>query len=331
MKKFFKILGYVLGVLILILLVGFIYFISKYPDVDKPRDIKVEVTPERVARGKYLAYNVAGCMDCHGQRDWTKYAGPLTPGTEGKGGDKFSRDMGFPGDIYTRNITPAGIGSWTDGELIRAITQGVNKDGRALFPLMPYLNFNHMSQEDLYSIVAFVRSLQPINNKVPDTELDFPLNLLVRTMPLKTYTPPVIDKNDPVNYGKYLVTLGSCSECHTPSEKGEPLPGMFLAGGQEFNLPFGTIRTPNITPDRETGIGNWTKEEFINRFKSFDSDSAKNIPVKQDEFNTIMPWPFFSGMTREDLGAIYDYLRTIKPVHHSINRFTPAKETVAQD
>lgn len=326
MKKFFKILGYILGVLVLILLIGFIYFNSKYPNVDKPKNIKVEITPERIARGKYLAYNVVGCMDCHALRDWTKYAGPITPGTEGKGGDKFSREMGFPGNIYTKNITPAAISNWTDGELIRAITQGVNKKNEALFPLMPYLNFNHLSQEDLYSIVSFIRSLPPINNNIPERELDFPLNLIVRTMPLQTYTPGMIDKKDPVNYGKYLVTIASCNECHTPAKEGEPLPGMMLAGGQEFNLPFGTIRTPNLTPDTETGIGKWTKEEFIDRFKSFDSDSARNISVKPDEFNTIMPWTFYGGMTREDLGAIYDYLRTIKPVHHQVNRFTPAKD-----
>jgi mono/diheme cytochrome c family protein len=332
MKKIFKILGYILGVLILLILAGLIYFNSKYPDVDKAKNIKVEITPERIARGEYLANHVTVCIDCHSDRDLTKFTAPIKPGTLGMGGQKFSREMGFPGNLYTKNITPAAIGNWTDGELARAITQGVNKDGKALFPVMPYLKYTHLNQEDLYSLIAYIRSLKPIKNEIADRELDFPLNFLVRTMPLKTYSPaPVVDKNNAPEYGKYLVTIAGCEDCHTPSEKGEPLPGMNFAGGGEFTLPFGTIRTANITPDPETGIGNWTKDNFINRFKSFDSDSAKNIAVGPHDFNTIMPWTLYSGMTTEDLSAIYDYLRTVKPVHHPVNRFTPSKESVAKD
>ena len=326
MKKLFKIVGYFLAGIVLLLIAGLIYFNAKFPDVSKPKDIKVEITPERLKRGEYLANNVAGCMDCHASRDWTKYAGPLQPGTSGKGGEKFGHEMGFPGDIYAPNLTPANLGTWTDGELIRAITQGVSKDGRALFPIMPYLGFNQLSKEDLYSIVAYIRSLQPIENQVSETSLDFPLNFIVKTIPPKDYSPaPEPDKNDPVNYGKYLVTMASCADCHTPSEKGEPIPGMDFTGGSEFKFPQGILRTANITPDEETGIGKWTKEQFIAKFKAFDSDSMKNISVDPSGFNTIMPWPFFAGMKEEDLGAIYEYLRTVKPVHNSVLVFTPAK------
>ncbi|MEO8233615.1 MAG: cytochrome C [Ignavibacteriota bacterium] len=326
MKKFFRIVGYFLAGIVLLIIAGFIYFNSKYPDLSKPKDIKVEITPERLQRGKYLANHVAGCMDCHSLRDWTKLAGPPKSGTEGEGGEKFGKELGVPGTLYAKNITPAAIGNWTDGELIRAITQGVNKDNKALFPLMPYPELNHLSKEDLYSIVAYIRLLKPIENNVLNTELDFPLNFLVKTMPLKEYSPaPEPNKNDPVNYGKYLTTLAGCTHCHTPSEKGEPKPGMDFAGGQEYILPQGTARSENITPDEETGIGRWTKDEFIERFKSFDSDSAKNIPVGPHEFNTIMPFTSYAGMTEEDLGAIYDYLRTIKPVHNPVIIFTPAK------
>ncbi len=326
MKKLFKFVGYFLGVIVLLLLAGFIYFNSKYPDVDKPKNVKVEITPERIKRGEYLANHVTGCMDCHAIRDWSKFSGPPKPGTMGKGGDKFGKELGFPGTIYAKNITPAGIGSWTDGELIRAITQGVNKDNKALFPLMPYLGLNHLTQNDLYSIVAYIRSLQPLENKVPETELDFPLNLIVKTIPPKTYTPsPEPDRNDPVSYGKYLVTIADCAGCHTPSEKGEPKPGMDFAGGQEFIFPQGTLRPANITPDNETGIGKWTKEDFILRFKSFDSDSARNMMVDPNGFNTIMPWTLMAGMTEEDLGDIYSYLRTVKPVNNLVVHFTPAK------
>lgn len=327
MKKFFKIVGYMFGGILLLLVAGFIYFNAKFPDVSKPQNIKVQITPERIKRGEYLVKHVAGCIDCHSERDWTIYGAPVVEGTEGKGGEKFGREVGFPGDIYAKNITPAGIGKWTDGELIRTITQGVNKDNKALFPLMPYNGFNSLTREDLYSIVSYIRSLKPLNNAVHETELDFPLNFLIKTMPLKSYSPsPEIDRNDHVKYGKYLVTLASCTDCHTQAEKGTPLPGMYLAGGMEFTLPWGTVRSANITPDEETGIGKWTKAQFIERFKAFDNDSMKTIKVGPKDFNTIMPWVFLSGMTEEDLGAIYEYLRSIQPVKNNVVHFTPLKD-----
>ncbi len=327
MKKFLRIAGYVAGGIVLLLAAGFIFFNSRYPDVEKPSNVKVEITPERIKRGEYLANHVTGCMDCHAVRDWSKFAGPPVPGTQGAGGDKFGRELGFPGVIYAKNITPAAIGKWTDGELIRAITQGVNKDDQALFPIMPYLGFNHLSKEDLYSIVAYIRSLQPVESKIPDRELDFPLNFVVKTIPPKSYTPaPEPDRTNTLEYGKYLVTIADCAGCHTPSVKGERIPGMDYAGGEEFNLPQGTLRTANITPDNETGIGRWTKEDFIGRFKTFASDSAANITVGPKGFNTIMPWTLMAGMSEEDLGAIYDYLRTVKPVHNNVIHFTLAEK-----
>ncbi len=327
MKKLFKVVGYILGGIVILLAAGFIYFNSKYPDVDKPSTVKVEITPERIKRGEYLANHVTGCMDCHAVRDWSKFSGPPEPGTQGKGGDKFGREIGFPGNVYAKNITPAAIGTWTDGELIRAITQGVNKDGEALFPLMPYLGLNHLAKEDLYSIVAYIRSLQPMENEIPERELDFPLNFIVKTIPPKSYTPaPEPDRNNSIEYGKYLVTIADCAGCHTPSEKGEPLPGMNYAGGEEFNLPWGTLRSANLTPDENTGIGRWTKENFIARFKAFTPDSSTDISVDPKGFNTIMPWSLMAGMTEEDLGAIYDYLRTVKPVQNNVIHFTPVNE-----
>ena len=236
--------------------------------------------------------------------------------------------MGFPGNLYAKNLTPAGIGNWTDGELLRAIVQGVTKDNKALFPLMPYPHYNTMAEEDAYSIIAYLRSLPPIKNKVPDSELDFPLNMIVKTMPIQTYNPqPVPDKSDVVSYGKYLVNIASCTECHTPSENGEPMKGMEFSGGMTFHLPAGVVRSANITPDNETGIGQWEKEYFIERFKSMATDTAKNIPVTSDQFNTVMPWTQYGGMTEGDLGAIYEYLKTIKPVSHQVIKFTPATKS----
>lgn len=329
MKKFLKILGIVVLIVVVLIAAALIYFNATHPDVNPPENVTVKSTPERIAHGQYLAEHVAICLDCHSERDFSKFAGPLVPGSYGKGGELFGKDnMGFPGNLYAKNLTPAEIKDWTDGELLRAITQGVTKDNVALFPLMPYPNYNTMSREDAYSIIAYLRNLRPIENKVPDSELDFPLNMIVKTMPIKTYNPqPVPDKNNSVEYGKYLVTMASCGECHTPTEKGEPVKGMHFAGGMEFNLPAGTVRSANITPDMETGIGKWAKEDFILRFKSMDTDTAKNIPVTKDQFNTIMPWTQYGGMTEEDLGSIYEYLRTVKPVSHQVIKFTPATKS----
>jgi mono/diheme cytochrome c family protein len=325
MKKVFKIVSIVVAVLAIVIIGGLIYFNASYPKVDPPSDIRIETTVERLSRGEYVTNHVAICIDCHSERDWEKFAGPIKPGTKGSGGEVFDEKIGFPGKVVTKNLTPANLASWTDGEILRAITCGVTKDNAALFPMMPYYNYNHFTKEDVYSIIAYIRSLKPQEKEIPDTELNFPLNLLVKTMPIKTYIPAKeVDKSDSVEYGKYLVTIASCSDCHTPSQDGEPLPGMYLAGGREFNFPAGIVHSLNITPDAETGIGNWTKDDFIARFKFYDNEDAQNVAVNfEKDFNTPMPWLMYAGMTREDLGAIYEYLRTVKPVNHRVNRFVP--------
>ena len=330
MKKFFKILGIIVGIVVVILIAGYIYFNAVYPNVDPPKDIKVEITPERIERGKYLANHVAACIDCHSERDLTKYAAPIKPGTEGSGGMVF---QGSYGKVVSQNLTPANLGSWTDGELLRAITCGVTKDNRALFPMMPYMNYNNFSQEDVFSIISYIRTLTPLEKQNPKTELNFPLNLIVKTMPVQAYkSANGVDTSDSITYGKYLVTIASCSDCHTQSNQGKPLPGMEFAGGMEFQLPSGIVRSANITPDEETGIGSWDKDNFLDRFAYFRDEDAQNVPVDMNkDFNTPMPWLMYSRMTEKDLGAIYDFLRTVKPVKNTVVSFTPATEIKTSD
>lgn len=323
MKKLFIILGILVGLLVIAVIAVFGYVMFALPNVGEPQNVTVEITPERLERGSYLANHVAICMDCHSHRDWKYFAGPIIPGTEGKGGEAFLEEYGFPGDIYSKNITPAALGDWSDGELIRAITCGVSRDGEPFFPLMPYPAYAKMATEDVYSIVAYLRTLKPIENEVPESKLNFPLNLIVRTIPQPADPQPLPSPSDTLAYGKYLTSMAACAECHTPMEKGEPKPGMNFAGGMEFNLPFGLVRSANITPDEETGIGSWDRREFIDRFKEYADSAAGHRPVNQGDFNTIMPWIVYSGMTEEDLGAIYAYLRTQKPVEHRVITFTP--------
>ena len=328
MKKFLKIFAYIIGGVVVVIAAFLIYFNSAYPKVDPPSNEKVEITQARLDRGKYLAFHVTVCMDCHSARDWSKLSGPLVSGTLGKGGEEFNEgNAGVPGVIYARNITPAGIGNYTDGELMRTITCGVNKDGKALFPLMPYMGYNKLAKEDLYSIVSYIRSLPSIENEVPERSLNFPMNLIVKTIPPHSYSPsPEPDKNNPAEYGKYLVTIAGCFDCHTQMDKGNYLMDKAFAGGFEFRMPSGVVRSANITPDKATGIGSWTKDQFIARFRTMDPDSNEIPSAGMNDFNSPMPWTMYAGMTTEDIGSIYEFLRTVQPVMHNVVKFSPANQ-----
>ena len=329
MKKVFKVIGIILGILVVVVIASLIYFNSTHPNVASAKDIHVEITPERLERGKYLANYVTNCIDCHSKRDFTKFSGPVIPGTEGMGGEKFDETMAdVPGVIYAKNITPAGIGDWTDGELFRAITVGVNKKGEALFPLMPYMHFRQMGQEDIYSIIAYIRTLKPIENKIPERSLNFPLNLIVKTIPkdLEGPMPAIPDKSNTLAYGAYMVNAVSCINCHTKMEKGKIMPGTEFAGGFKFCNEGQCVTSANITPDNETGIGLMTKEVFLDKFRFYRDEKARNILVGKSGNNTVMPWALYSNLTDEDLSAIYNFLRTLPPVAHKVEKYSALTE-----
>lgn len=309
---------------------GLTYLYAKYPDVPMASaTYRIESTPERVERGRYLANHVAICMDCHTERDFSKSAGPIRHDRLGAGGEKFDQvTAGVPGTLYGKNITPAALGGWTDGELLRAVTEGVSKDGTPLFPLMPYPNYGQMAEDDVMAILAYVRSLAPIESHVPERSLDVPVNFIVRTIPRKATFSTRPAPSDKVAYGEYLVTAASCSECHTPRDgQGQPLPGMTFAGGNEFRDPESgyRVRSANVTPDADSGIGAWTEEQFINKFKGFEIPDDHVLTDAERRQNTAMPWRMYAGMTREDIGAIYAYLRTLKPVVHRVDRWPDAQ------
>lgn len=323
MKKIFRYVG--IGLAVILVGIGGVLAYVKFglPNVGPPPAIAVKATPAQIERGRYLANHVNVCMDCHSTRDWSRYAGPLVPGTMGQGGERFGPEMGFPGVFYSRNITPAGVGRWTDGELFRAITAGVDREGKALFPVMPHPAFGRMDTDDIKSIISYVRTLQPIANKTPEHSIDFPMNFIVNTIPQQPTPQTRPDTTDALAYGRYLVNAASCNDCHTRQESGSPVAGMEFAGGMEFAMPGGIIRSANITPDPQTGLGRWTKEAFIARFKAHDPTRGyMPPPVKPGEKQTIMPWVMYAGMTENDLGAIYTFLRTLKPVRNQVETFT---------
>lgn len=324
MKKAFRILAVIVGILVLALAGVITYVKLALPDVGEAPTLQIEVTPERVERGRYLANAVTVCMDCHSVRDWSKFSGPIKPGTEGMGGERFDHTMGFPGTFYSKNITPSGISRYSDGELYRLITSGVTKEGRAIFPLMPYPYYSRMDNEDVYAIIAYLRTLRPVDNPVADSEVDFPMSLILNTIPSKNNPTQRPAKEDVLAYGGYLTNVAACKECHTQVEQGRIIEARAFSGGRVFSMPDGSVlRSANITPHRETGIGAWTKENFISRFKLHKDSSYVTPVVQPGEFNTIMPWTMYANMTEEDLGAIYTYLHSLAPMENRVEKFTP--------
>lgn len=325
MKKILKIFLSVLGVILIGLLCFFIYFSFTFPKVSKATDMKINATQDMIKRGQYLANHVTVCMDCHSVRNWDYLTGPLTEGTLGKGGEFFDNEnSGVPGSLYSKNITPANLGDWTDGEIYRLITTGVTKKGAAIFPLMPYPAYSKMDPEDVKSIIAYLRTLHPIENKVSESSLNFPLNLIVRTIPKDAEPMKKPSPSDSLAYGKYLTTIAACYDCHTMMVRGEPVKGMEYAGGFEFkDSRFGIVRSGNITPDNETGIGKLTAEQFVSKFKFYSTPENQKIPVSKGGFQSVMPWTMYAGMDTSDLRSIYKYLRTLKPVKHKVEKFSP--------
>lgn len=275
-------------------------------------------------RGEYLANSVAGCIDCHSKRDLEKYSGPVIPGTEGGGGMVFNQKFGIPGVLHGKNITPdneTGIGTWTDDEVLRAITQGISKNGDTLFPLMPYPNFNRMAKEDLMSIIAYIRTLKPIRNKVPERKLLMPIAMAYPGPVLQ----PSVDGNvrppesDRVKYGEYLITFADCGTCHSPLTQQGPDMTRKYAGGYTFDAGTFKVVSANITPDTATGIGKWSEAQFLDKFTPFREE--KNYNLNPGKENTVMPLSLFANMKDDDLKAIYAYLRTVKPITNKVEKY----------
>ena len=232
--------------------------------------------------------------------------------------------MGFPGVFYARNITPFGISDYTDGELYRLITTGVTNDERVMFPLMPYPYYGKMDPEDIYDIIAYIRTLDPIENEIPESEADFPVSIIMKTIPKDADPQSKPAKTDQVAYGKYLTNAASCVECHSPIDaQGTILAGKEFSGGREFAFPDGSVvRSANITQDN-SGLGTWSESMFVGKFKQY-LDSGYHLPkVQPGEFNTIMPWVMYAGMEEGDLKAIYAYLKTIDPIPNQVVKYSP--------
>jgi mono/diheme cytochrome c family protein len=223
--------------------------------------------------------------------------------------------------LVASNITgdkETGAGGWTDDMLARAIREGIGHDGRALFPFMPYLNYRQMSDEDLASVVVYLRSLPAVRRELPQTDIPFPPGPLINAVPEPLDGPvPAADMSTAVSRGKYLATLASCADCHTPrNEQGAPIAGMEFGGGNI--LKYVGARpdraAANLTP-APSGIPYYTEELFL--------EVMRTGAVRAREISDVMPWGHYRNMTDEDLKAIFAYLTTLKPVNHSVDNALP--------
>lgn len=324
MKKFLKYFVFLVLAIIVIAAGGFIYVKTALPNVGPAPELHVQLSPANIQRGEYLVTSVAACMDCHSPRDWTRLTIPRYADSLGAGGIKFGHEFGLPGNFYSPNITPYALSKYTDGELFKVITTGETRNGKPLFPIMPYLTYGTLDKEDIYAIIAYLRTLKPIaKDNIPETTRDFPVSILVNTMPHPAAFTKRPNEADSVAYGKYLVAFAGCADCHTPQDdKGKPLPGKDFAGGNPFHMyTGGVVRAANITPDKETGIGYWSKAQFFAAIRKYE---GKPLPqIDTNKFNTIMPYSAFSKMTDRDLSAVYAYLKTLKPVSNNVVKFAP--------
>ncbi|HLH18116.1 MAG TPA: c-type cytochrome [Bryobacteraceae bacterium] len=317
-----KVLLCTLLLLILVPAGGLAFLYLRKPAAAPPRDVRVAMTAERIARGKVLFENICDCGGCHSRRDFTRFGGPQVPEGIGEGTVLSDFLHGLPGTVVAPNITPdreTGIGTWTDGEKIRAIREGVDRNGRALFPMMPYEGFRKMSDDDVESVVAYLNSLPPVRHALPQTSLQFPVNLMIKGVPQPVGQVPAPDRTSPAKYGAYLVSLAGCADCHTPQERGQPVAAKAFAGGQVFASHAGTVVTANITPDLDTGIGKWEENFFLKKFYDYKDYVEHGPPQISDRRSfTLMPWLGFSQLPPEDLRAIFAYLRKVKPVRNLV-------------
>lgn len=293
---------------------------------------KVEATPARLVRGGYLVNQVAACGGCHTTREHGNIANePERTDAFLGGGNTFVAE-GMSEGIWIPNITPdveTGIGAWSDDELMRSIRDGVARDGHFLLPFMPFGAYQHLSDEDLRAIVAYLRTVPAYKQPKPRPENK--LGLLPRLLftkigvqmhaPAHDVPPP---EDDPVKKGEYLTTIAACAECHSLTKKGprkreDP---QYLAGSEApmTDPGFGKVWARNLTPDKETGIGKYFPEQIKQSIRSGVRLDGKRMAPPM----SIMI-PHYSGIAEDDLDAIVAYLKAVKPARHQV----PERELTA--
>ncbi|MEQ9187818.1 MAG: c-type cytochrome [Cryomorphaceae bacterium] len=315
MKKAAKILG--LGVLVIVVIIGMtlLYLqVSAIPSYEvEPIVFEARQSPELLQRGEKLTMML--CANCHMNRETRKLTGVKMPDAP----PEF-------GEIYSQNITQDkthGIGDWTDGELLYLLRTGIKKDGQYAPPYMAKVP--HMADEDLEAIIAFLRSDHVMVAADPTPDQPCKPSLLTKVLCRVAFTPfpmptekiPMPDTNNMVELGGYLAQNLDCFSCHSADFKSndfmhpELSVGYFAGGNKPLDMEGRVMLTPNLTPDKETGIGNWSKDEFI---------QAVKYGLKKGEPALAYPMTPYSLLTDKEAGAIFEYLQTIPAIKHKVER-----------
>lgn len=307
----------VAGILIAIVVIGLPLMVGIRPFIGpKVRpltDRRFEPTPARLERGKYLLTSgSAPCIMCHSPLD-TSGGGLRVPPGKDLTGRNWAPD-GTP-FVTAQNLTPdpdTGIGKLTDDQLARAIREGISHDGRTLFPIMPYVHYRAMPDEDVASIIVYLRSLPPVRSPLPPSAIPFPLNRILNGLPQPVEGPVTADLSTPVKRGEHIARMAICTDCHTPRDAQGNVPaGMAFSGGTA--MPFAgrnTIYAANITPG-VNGIPYYTEALFI--------EVMRTGKVKARELDPMMPTTYYRNMTDADLKDLFAYLTSLAPVDHYVD------------
>lgn len=264
------------------------------------------------AKGQYI-FSVAGGCACHSDPKGTQHAG--------------GRAFPIPfGTVYSTNLTAdkeTGLGAWTDRQIADATVKGIRRDGSRLIPVMPFGLYSGMAQEDLQTLIAFLRTLKPVRKPTPDLQASIPLLRNVATEGwLKAFgqffSAPATAPKGGIERGKYLTDhVAICGDCHTPrSSIGVPNRSMYLAGASKEIGPLGEL-VPNITPDKDTGIGSWTRDdiaELLRKGTKPDLDYVRGLMFDMIEGTSHG----YRHMSRDDALAIADYLKSVPAIKNRI-------------
>jgi mono/diheme cytochrome c family protein len=258
-----------------------------------------------VERGQYIFSSSGGCA-CHSPPKGTPYAG--------------GREFPLPlAKVYSTNLTAdkeTGLGNWTDQQIRDAVTKGIRPDGERLLPIMPYEAYSGMAEEDLKALIVYLRTLKPVRKPTPQLKTWAPFYRPLATgvwskVFAKTFVAPAKAPQAGIERGRYLVEhVSVCGDCHTPRNLlGVPKRKLYLAGAKKGEGPLGA-EVPNITPDKETGIGEWKREDIAEVLLTGtmpDFDNVQGLMAEVIEAG-------FKNMKKEDALAIADYLKSIPPV-----------------
>jgi mono/diheme cytochrome c family protein len=256
-----------------------------------------------VERGGYLVNGVLTCGNCHTPRG---PGGVLAMDKQLSGGPQEWDTPTFK--VKGANITPdreTGIGSWSEADIKRALVDGVRPNGSQLAPIMPYGFYKVFTTADLDAIVAYLRSVPAVSNKVQAPLYKAALH--AETPPGAEKQVAAADLSDPVKRGFYQVTIAHCMECHTPRVNGKSDFGNALGkGGEEFKGPWGVSVSRNITSHREKGIGAWSDAEIKRAI-------TQGVRKDGSPLKPPMGYPMYARMSDADLSDVVAYLRTLPP------------------